>query len=835
MRQPLVRLYDSLRLDALQQDVRYSLRGLRRSPGFTAAVILTLGLGIGANAAMFNVIDRLMFRPFAYLRDPAKVHRVYLRLPGRERLLTNESFPYARYLDLAKWTTSFSQYAAFYPTTVAVGTGPASRERPIAAVSASYFDFFDARPALGRFFVAAEDTVPVGAGVAVLSHAFWAAEFGGRDVIGEPLQVDNILCTIIGVAPPGFSGVAESSAPAVFIPITTFGGHQPGGSSVGYWQRYNWDWTEMMVRRKPAVTIAQANADLTQAFIRSREAARPISPWMGRVETEHPVAVAGALKTAAGPYPSLEARTLVWVTGVAAIVLAIACANVANLYLARALRRRREIALRLALGVTQRRLAAQSLTESLVLSLLGCVAGVLIAQWGGSALRRLFLPADGAVSVATDWRTLGVAVGAALAAGLLTGFSPLWLARSADITKTLKAGAREGTHQRSRLRSSLLVMQVVLSVVLLVGAGLFVRSLARLRDVRLGYDVNPVLLVRWDRRGEQMSTEERTGLRRRVLDAAQAIPGVERAAWVSNIPLQGTSTMQLFVPGIDSVGRLGRFTYQSAGADYFATIGTRIVRGRAFTEDDRAGAPTVAVVSDAMARVLWPSANALGQCLRVGADSMPCTRVVGVAENAVHDAVKDQPLRYYLPMDQFPAEGGSLLLVRLRRPSAAAAEEVRRALQPVMPGQQYVTTRPMVDLLDAQRRSWRVGATMFVAFGVLALVVAAVGLYGVMTYNVGQRMHELGVRIALGAQGSDVVRLVVGQGMRLVVAGVVAGSALALGAARWIEPLLFRQSASDPFVFGFVGVLLVVVAVVACSVPASRAVRADPNTVLRAD
>ena len=835
MRQPLVRLYDSLRLDALQQDVRYSLRGLRRSPGFTAAVILTLVLGIGANAAMFNVIDQLMFRPFAYLRDPAKVHRVYLRLPGRERLLTNESFPYARYLDLAKWTTSFSQYAAFYPTTVAVGTGPASRERPIAAVSASYFDFFDARPALGRFFVAAEDTVPVGAGVAVLSHAFWAAEFGGRDVIGEPLQVDNILCTIIGVAPPGFSGVAESSAPAVFIPITTFGGHQPGGSSVGYWQRYNWDWTEMMVRRKPAVTIAQANADLTQAFIRSREAARPISPWMGRVETEHPVAVAGALKTAAGPYPSLEARTLVWVTGVAAIVLAIACANVANLYLARALRRRREIALRLALGVTQRRLAAQSLTESLVLSLLGCVAGVLIAQWGGSALRRLFLPADGAVSVATDWRTLGVAVGAALAAGLLTGFSPLWLARSADITKTLKAGAREGTHQRSRLRSSLLVMQVVLSVVLLVGAGLFVRSLARLRDVRLGYDVNPVLLVRWDRRGEQMSTEERTGLRRRVLDAAQAIPGVERAAWVSNIPLQGTSTMQLFVPGIDSVGRLGRFTYQSAGADYFATIGTRIVRGRAFTEDDRAGAPTVAVVSDAMARVLWPSANALGQCLRVGADSMPCTRVVGVAENAVHDAVKDQPLRYYLPMDQFPAEGGSLLLVRLRRPSAAAAEEVRRALQPVMPGQQYVTTRPMVDLLDAQRRSWRVGATMFVAFGVLALVVAAVGLYGVMTYNVGQRMHELGVRIALGAQGSDVVRLVVGQGMRLVVAGVVAGSALALGAARWIEPLLFRQSASDPFVFGFVGVLLVVVAVVACSVPASRAVRADPNTVLRAD
>jgi predicted permease len=784
---------------------------------------------------MFNVIDQLMFRPFRYLRDPASVQRVYLRVPGRQRLLTNESFPYARYLDFTRWTTSFSQYAAFFPTTVAVGSGTASREQPIAAVSASYFDFFDARPVRGRFFTASEDTIPAGASVAVLSHAYWTSELGARDVIGQSIQIDNIVCTIIGVAPSGFTGVAEGQPPVAWLPITTFGANQPGGSSVDYWRRYVWDWTEMMVRRKPGVTESQANADLTQAFIRSRAAARAIHSFLGRTETSRPVAVAGALRTAAGPYPGLEARTLVWVTGVAIIVLVIACANVANLFLARALRRRREIALRLALGVSSARLVAQSLTESLLLSLVGCAVGVAVAQWGGAVLRTLFLPETGGAAVAQDGRTLGAALIAAVLAAVATGFAPLALARNADVGTTLKAGVREGTYQRSRLRSSLMVLQVVLSVILLVGAGLFVRSLARLRDVRLGYDVQPVLMARWNRRGERMETEERVLLRRRVLEAARAIPGVLYAAWVSNVPLEGTSTAALFVPGIDSVARLGRFTYQSASAGYFEAIGTRVLRGRGIADGDRAGAPSVTVVSQAMAETLWPGRDALGQCIKFGADSMPCTQVVGIVEDAVHDPVSDQPLRYYLPMDQFPNEGGSLLVLRLARDPAAMADEVRRALQAVMPGQQYVTVQPMANLLTAQRRSWLVGATMFVAFGVLALLVAAVGLYGVMAYTVGQRMHELGVRIALGAQGSDVARLVLSQGVRLALGGVAVGTALALVAARWIEPLLFRQSATDPMVLISVSGLLILVTLAACSVPAARAVRADPNTVLRAD
>jgi predicted permease len=821
-------------VDHLKQDIRYALRGLRNAPAFTAAVVLTLALGLGANAAMFGVADQLMFRPLAYLRDPARVDRVYLRMPGRQRLLARESFPYARYLDLQRWTTSFSQSAAFFPVTVAVGSGEAARERSIVAVSASFFDFFSARPVLGRFFTAPEDALPAGTNVAVLSYDFWKSELGGRNVIGQRLQVDNIDCSIIGVAPRGFSGV-DGSPPSVFIPITTFGAHQGGGSSVEYWRRYTWDWAEMIVRRKPGVTRDQASADLTQAFIRSRDQARAIHAWMPQTDPVRPLAIAGALKNGAGPYPGMEARTLLWVAGVAFIVFLVACANVANLFFARALRRRREVALRVALGVTRRRLIAQASVESLVLSTLACAVGIAIAQWGGVVLGRLYMPEGVAMDVVTDWRTLSVALVTAIAAGLIAALAPVLFAERQDLSRMLTAGLRDSVHRRSLVRSTLLVAQGALSVALLVGAGLFVRSLKNLNDERLGYDVDPVLLVRWERRGAVMSVDERAALRRRLLDVVHAIPGVERAAWVSNVPLQGTSTMSLFVPGIDSVARLGRFTYQSATADYFAAAGTHIVRGRAFSTADAAGAPTVAVISEQMARVLWPDKDAIGQCMRVGADTMPCTSVVGIAEDAVHDPIEDQPLRYYLPMDQFPTEGGSLLVVRVQRAPSAMAESVRRRLQSAMPGQQYVTTAPMSAMLSAQRRSWHLGTTMFVAFGALALIVAAVGLYGVIGYDVAQRRRELGVRVALGAQWTSIVRLVVGQSVRFAAAGFGVGGIVAWLGGRWVEPLLFHESSSDPTVFAVVAIVMVAVAVVASASPALRAATTDPGIVLRTE
>jgi predicted permease len=557
----------------------------------------------------------------------------------------------------------------------------------------------------------------------------------------------------------------------------------------------------------------------------------------------HPRAIAGALKTAAGPDAGLESRTLLWVTGVAAIVLLIACANVTNLMFARVLRRRREISVRLALGVSRPRLVGQFFTESLLLAALGCVTGVAIAQWGGLALRRLVLPAAMSLDIATDWRSLAAASAFALAAGVVTAIGPALLALRGDLATTLKAGARESSQQRSGLRSALLVLQGALSVVLLVGAGLFVRSLSQVRSMRLGYDPEPVLMVSSNLRGVVLDSGARVAFHRRLLETARGIPGVEAAARINSRPF-GTNTTRLVVPGLDSVERLGRFNFQVSDPDYFKVMGTRIVRGRPFTALDGEAAPQVAVVSESMAQALWPGQDPLGRCIEVyfnaprpAADARPCRTVVGVAEDAMQQSISDeQRFMYYLPLDQVNPSWGSQIFVRIARGHALGwSESVRLALNRVMPGEGYVTVQPLEELVDRQQRSWRLGATMFVAFGILALLVAAVGLYGVISYSVAQRMHELGVRIALGAQSADLVRLVVGQGVRFAGAGVGLGLGIALLAARWIQPLLFRQSARDPTTYGAVAGLLLVVALVASAVPARRATRADPNTALRSD
>jgi putative ABC transport system permease protein len=833
-------------IDRLRQDVRYAMRGLARSPGFTATVIVTLGLGIGANAAMFGVIDRLMFAPFPYLRDPSQVHRLYLQTTSRGKQSTQFVIPYTRYLDVKRFSHAFAQYAGFMEWQLAIGAGDAARERQVAGVSSSFFDFFDARPALGRFFGPSEDHLPSGENVAVLGYAFWKAEFGGRNVLGQTLQVGPLLTTIIGVAPEGFVGVAEGEPPAVFLPITAIALGLNQGDAQSFAIKYHWDWMSVMLRRKPGVSIAAANADLTNAYVLSRDAQREQNPRVLPANVALPRGIAGALKTAAGPNAGLESKTLLWVSGVAVIVLLIACANVANLMLARVLRRRREIAVRLALGVSRSRLAAQFLTEGLMLAILGCAAGLVIAQWVFAALRGLLLRNASTTTLFSDWRTIATAIACALLAGVLTSVGPALLAVRGDLAVTLRAGVREGTYQRSRMRSALLILQGALSVILLVGAGLFVRSLDNVRSMHLGWDPAPVLIVTPNYRGFQMDTIARVAFRRRLLAAAQSIPGVEYAARVNGLPF-GTSTVDLHVQGIDSVQRLGRFNYQTTTPDLFKVLGTRIVRGRPLTSADREGAPPVAVVSESMSRVLWPGRDPIGQCLQVGGETAPCTTVVGVAEDAVQSSITDSERFLYYLSDEQPlfdpvtnrvggVRPGNRIFLRMagNNPSAYA-EQVRSAMQRMMPGQGYVTVSPLEDLVNTQRRSWQLGATMFVAFGVLALLVAAVGLYGVIGYNVAQRMHELGVRIALGAQSHDIARLVVGQGMSFAAAGVVLGLGVAVSAARWIQPLLFDESATDPLIYGGVGVLIVVVALVASAVPTVRATRADPNTALRSE
>jgi predicted permease len=824
-------------LDSFLQDLTYALRGLRAKPAFTTAIVLTLALGIGANAAMFALVDRLLFRPPPFLVNPDAVHRVYGFQTYRGKERPGLGGQYARYVDLSKFTTSFDRTAGFTERDLAVGIGDASREMRVAVVSASFFGFFDAPPALGRYFLPSEDATPSGANVAVASYARWQTEYGGRkEILGTKVQIGPDVYEIIGVSAPGFVGLWPNDPPAYFIPITAYGASQARGGFLkdeSWWTTYHWGWMDMIARTKPGVSEAKANADVTQAFLKSIEAERVGSPRMPPTKMMRPRAQIGSILSERGPNASGFAKVAAWLGGVSVVVLMIACANVANLLFARALRRRREIAVRLALGVSRGRLLSQLLTESVLLALAGGVAGVLVAQWSNAGLRMAFLPGSVSQSVLKDQRTLLFAGVAALIAGLLTGLAPILQASRADLTADLKAGAREGIYQRSRLRATLLLLQGALSVMLLVGAGLFVRSLTNVRNIRLGFDADPVLLVELNMRGVQLDSVQDVDLRRRLLERAQTTPNVQSATLQIGVPFWSTWSMGLYVSGIDTVARLGRFDLSAVSPDYFTTMGTRILRGRSFLATDLEHSQLVLVVSQAMAKALWPNEDAIGKCIRISADTMPCRYVVGIAEDIKsHQLSNDTDMYYYLPATQFkPNRTG--LFVRVRGEASKSAEAVRRSLQKEMPGASYITTTPLSEVLGQQTRSWRLGASMFSAFGVLALLLAAIGLYSVIAYNVAQRTHEMGVRMALGAQAADVIRLVVKEGMAFGIAGVVIGGAIALAAGKWLAPLLFDESPRDPAVFAVVAVALLGVALAASWLPALRASRVEPTKALR--
>jgi predicted permease len=825
-------------LDTLGQDLRYALRGVRRRPGFALAVVVTLGLGLGANVSMFGVVDRLLFRPPAYLRDPGRVHRVYLlerSSAGTE--VADSHISYTRYRDLMRWTSTLSQTAAYQDRELAIGSGDATRTVLIATVSASYFDLFDARPVLGRFFAAPDDSIPSGSPVVVLSYAFWQGQFGGRtDVLGKPIQIGAMQYTVIGVAPPGFSGVESGQPVSAFIPITAFAATMSTQRHPSdYYTLYNWEWMETLVRRKPGVSVAAASADLSSAFRQSYAVEHAMRAGTPPPAVVRPRALAEPLLSNRGPNASSIARVAAWLGGVSLIVLLIACANVANLFVVRALRRQREIAVRRAMGVSRGRLFAQVLTETMLFATGGACAGILVAQVGSTLLPRLLPGGLHDVSVVGDARTLMFAGVAAAVVGALTSIAPALHIAGGDVAAALKGGVGASPLTGSRVRATLLVMQAALSVVLLVGAGLFVRSLQHVRAMRLGYDVDPVLYVEPVGRGVKLSDSERVAITRRLLDDARSIPGVTSAALGLTVPFWNTWTQDLFREARDTIRQQDAFTLQAGSPDYFRTVGTRIVRGRGITDADRAGAPPVMVVSDAMARNLWPDQNALGQCVRVGADTAPCATVVGIAEGVKQTSVSDtSAMQYYLPIDAFHPEQAAVF-VRTSGTAAAYTTTVRRRLQRLMPGASYVSVTPMRDIVDSNTQSWQLGASMFVGFGILALVVAAMGLYSVIAYGVAQRTHELGIRLALGARSTDILGLVLLGGVRFAAAGIVLGGAIALLFGPAVKPLLFAERPTDPVVFGATTGVLVVTALAAGILPAWRASRVAPTTALRAD
>jgi len=816
-------------------DLRYALRGLRRTPGFTIGVVLTLALGIGANAAMFATVDRLLLRTPAYLAEPNAVHRVYFTQLSNGKERTESATSYRRYLDVARSTSSFSTVAAVLPFHVAVGTGSAARELPVQLVSASFWHLFNASPVTGRFFRNDDDALPSGSAVAVISYGYWRTTYAGRlDVIGERMRIGTRDFTVVGVAPRGFVGTTLE-APVAYIPFAPGTDETGGTPSSDLATGYGWAWLEVIAQRRPEVTVAAASAALTRAFQSSYASERETTPALAPPNTVRPRAIAGPLLRDRGPLEGDDARIATWLLGVAGTVLLIACANVGNLLLARAFGRRREIAIRLALGARRGRLIRQLLTESALLATFGGALGFAIGQWGGRVLHAVLLPEVGWTGTTADSRALAFAALATLFAALLTGLAPaLSVGRHTDAT-ALTSALRERTLRRSRTRTTLLVSQIALSVVLLAGAGLFWLSVHNVRTLKLGFDAPHIVYVRLEMRGEPLSPSEDLLVRERLLARARTLPGVQGAARALNVPFRRMMTKQLFIEGIDSVSRLGQFDLQAVSPGYFEAMGTRILAGRPISAEDGADAPQVIVVSQSMARALWPGKNALGQCVRVLNARAACRTVVGIADDIRGRSLRDdRGLTYYLSLEQFGRSGGGLF-VRGRGDAATAAERIRQELQPLMPGASYVTVTPFTDILEPSTRSFELGATMFSLFGTLALIVAAIGLYSVVAFGVAQRTHELGVRVALGAAAPRVVRLVLGESLRVAGFAAAIGIVGVLGAARWIAPLLFNASPRDPRVLTGVPIALVLIAVGASLVPALRAARVDPSVALRAE
>ena len=848
-------------IDALWQDVRYAVRGLRAKPGFAATVVLTVGLGIGANATMFGIVDRLLFRAPDHVRDPDRVVQIETHALGTD--YSNSSFPYAAYTDYrdAPGGAGFSSVAVTSTnTTVPLGLGPTATQVRGALVSASYFPTLGVQATLGRLFLADDDDADHPRSVAVISYSLWQGRFGARsDVIGRQLDIGQNRFTIIGVTPKGFTGIDLTSVD-VWLPITS-----PSGlrfDTEPTWMKDRGaQWLHIIARIKPGVSPTLATAQATavhQAAVREQIAEKPVLAKFVHPDSERvyllslipgrvPKGFVGAVASR-----NVQVSTLLGV--VALIVLVIACANVANLLLVRAVNRQREIAIRLALGVSRTRLASQLLVEGLVLATLGGIGAVLVTHWASHSVRTLLLGAGAWTTEAVDGRLLAFTAVITLITGLVTSIVPIIQASRADLTGALKQGTREGGGHHSPLRTALLIVQAALAIVLLAGAGLFIRSVQNVEALPFGVDIDHVLVADIAHKSSGLSNADALRLYKEFAERARHVPGAKSAAIAVGLPFSLNWTVDIDVPG-HAVPKLTHTPSQYVVTEqYFATMGIPLVLGRVFTDADRPGTEPVAIINQTLARLYFPNRNPIGQCLKIRAhsladdpaaqDTMPCSTIVGVVGNTVRQDLNEGPVpQFYRPLDQLPDSAtdntvsffGYELVVRTSGDATRFIEPVRRVIQTTAATVPYTNVRAMSDMLGTRMRAWDLGAKVFTAFGILALVLAAVGLYSVLAFTIARRLHEFGVRVALGAQGDDLMRIALSAGLTPVIAGIGTGVVLALLAGKYVSSLLFAVQPHDPAVLGIVCAVLLATGVVASLVPAIRAMRVDPVVVLRSE
>ncbi len=815
----------------LASDARYVLRSARRSPGVWLTIALTLGLGIGGAATMYGVVDQLLLRGPEGVRDVGSIRRIYAHVRTvSSGEFTTSSLGYVAYTTMRDRTRSVAQAAAYNVNESRIGRGIDAITAQVGAATADFFPLLGVRPARGRFFTAAEDAPPNGAHVLVLSHAYWVRDFGASDsAFGRMITINDRPFTVIGVAPVGFTG-AELRPVDMWMPMSAV--QAPRDDWPTTWQA---QWLNVIVRVKPHVTPTQLDADVTSAFRASY--AGTDKEWKVADVTGRDVAFT------AGGHERPEAAIARWLSAVALLVLIIAAANAASLLVVRAMRRHHEIAVRLALGIGRMRLARLLMLEGLACAVGGAVAGVALAYVGGETMRRVLLPSIAWATSPVSRRVVLVACVLSLIAGGLIGLAPLAQVFGTDLAMSLRDSVHAGVRS-VRLRQTLLMVQTALSVTLLMGAGLFIRSLVNVHQVDLGVEPMRVLVARvgWPRvpgvTADAAAAERvrEANVWRELRERMARLPGVDDAALAIGSPFGAGFGENVRVPGRDSLPAApGGGPYISAvGAGYFSTVGTSIVRGRAFDASDGVRSTRVAIINETMATLVWPDENPLGKCLII--DNNPCSTIVGISRDARRNAIREPAsMQYYIPFGQETGFGGTALVVRPHGDGRRFEETLRRAIAATVKDANVVNVSSMQERVDPQIRPWRLGATMFGLFGAVALVVAAIGLYSAIAYSTEQRRHEFGVRLAIGASAGTLVRGVMVEGVRTAAIGLGLGALVAIVAGGRIAPLLFDVRARDPVVFGGVAVVLIIAAAVASMVPAWRAGRTDPVTALRSE